>query len=50
MVNEFTEQEKEKEGCEICQCKSCNNENCTIKCRANIPCMTPVTKCEISQH
>jgi hypothetical protein len=31
--------------CKECQCRNCKSEECPVKCKANFPCMAPVTKC-----
>ena len=45
MENEFLQTEINRKTCQICQCTNCQNDDCPIKCKANIPCLAPVTNC-----
>ena len=44
LIDEFTEDEK-KQTCEDCQCHTCENENCPVKCKTFIVCNFKVTNC-----
>jgi hypothetical protein len=45
MLNEFTEEEINRNTCSDCQCKDCTNDACEYQCQSSIPCMAPTTTC-----